>query len=124
TVRRLLRLAEALRRLTATVKLQNRETRGDLELATEWLAESYYQQSRSRLTEALGAARKAVERSPEFGFGWARVAELEFSFGRLAEAEAALDRSLKLAPRNAEALTVKGFLLSARNRTAGVIGYF
>lgn len=40
---------------------------------------------------------------PSFTFAWARVAELEFSFGRRRAARAALDRSLELAPRNAQA---------------------
>ncbi len=34
------------------------------------------------LPAALDSARQAVTNSPEFGFGWERVAELEFSFGR------------------------------------------
>jgi len=50
-------------------------------LATEFLAGSYYQQSRGNLPAALTAARKAAEKSPTFGFAWERVAELEFSFG-------------------------------------------
>ena len=45
------------------------------------------------------------------------MAELEFSFGRTRAASDALDRSLSLAPRNAQALALKGFLLAARNNT-------
>src|SRR5204863_8031221 len=71
-----------------------------------------------KLEEALKAARMAITKSPRFGFGWARVAELEFSFGRVPAALAALEQGLALSPRNAEALTVKGFLLSAQNRIA------
>jgi len=37
---------------------------------------------------------------PKFAFGWARVAELEFSFGRSGKALEAVERSLQLAPRN------------------------
>ncbi|MBI4327406.1 MAG: FecR domain-containing protein [Chloroflexi bacterium] len=109
-------LAEALRELIATVKFQTWTRSAPPALATEWLAESYYQQSRSKLEEALQAARKAAEKSPTFGFAWTRVAELEFSFGRTPEALAALEKGLQYSPRNAQALALKGFLLAARNR--------
>ena len=85
-------------------------------LASEWLAESYYLQSHSQLNEALVAARKAVAQSPNFGFGWARVADLEFSFGRVSAASKALEKALKLSPRNAEAVSLKGFLLAAKGK--------
>ncbi len=113
-------LAEALRVLIAAVKFQARPSTLNLQtstaLATEWLAESYYLQSRSELAEALAAARAAVAKSPNFGFGRARVAELEFSFGRIPAALDALERSLQISPRNAEALALKGFLLAAQNK--------
>ena len=117
-------LAEAVRQLIAAIKLQTRVRSRAPELATEWLAESYYEQSLADLPKALEAARKAVEKSPHFGFGWARVAELEFSFGRLPQAMDALERGLQLAPRNAEALALKGFLLGAQNRIRPAILYF
>ena len=110
------RLAAATEQLIAAVKLQAWQRTQTPELATEWLAESYYLQARADLPGALTAARKAVERSPGFGFGWERVAELEFSFGRTREALRALEKSLALAPRNAQAFALKGFLLSAENR--------
>ena len=54
-------------------------------LSTEFLAASYYAQSRAgredSLKTALHLARQAATNSPRFGFAWARVAELEFSFG-------------------------------------------
>src|SRR6185503_13321923 len=78
------------------------------QLSTEFLAASYYEQSRARgeisLRTALDLARQAVTNSPEFGFAWERVAELEFSFGRTDRALDALNKSLALAPRNAQAL--------------------
>jgi tetratricopeptide (TPR) repeat protein len=121
-------LAGAVRQLVAAVKLQPWQRSRAPELATEWLAESYHRQSQADLPEALfealRAARQAVEKSPNFGFGWARVAELEFSFGRIPEAVEALETSLRLAPRNAEALALKGFLLGAQNRIREAIGYF
>ena len=109
-------LADALREVVAAVKFQNWNRTAPPVLATEWLAESYYLQSRSKLDEALKAARMAVSKTSSFGFGWARVAELEFSFGRVPAAVAALENSLQLSPRNAEALTVRGYLLASQNR--------
>jgi len=118
------RLAGALRKVITAVKLQTRPEGLSPALASEWLAESYYLQSRSKLPEALSAARKAVEKSPKFSFGWARVAELEFSFGHTSKALAAVDNSLQMAPRNAEALALKGFLFAAQNRITDAVSFF
>jgi tetratricopeptide (TPR) repeat protein len=117
-------LADALRKVIASVKGQTVEQSRAPSLATEWLAESYYQQSKSKLAEARAAARKAVEVSPDFAFGLARVAEMEFSFGRIEQAREAAEKSLQLAPRNAQALALKGFLLTAQNRISEAIEYF
>ena len=93
-----------------------------LEDATQWSQARQVQelarhhQSRFALDDALGSARKAVERSPKFAFAWARLAELEFGFGRLDRANEALEQSLELAPRNAAAVSLQGFLLAGRNR--------
>ena len=114
-------LSDAIRQLIAAVKFQPWRRTRPPELATEWLAESYYQQSLANLPQALRAARKAVEKSPTFGFGWARVAELEFSFGHVSDAVEALDKGLNLSPRNAEVLAVKGFLLGAQNKIRAAI---
>ncbi len=120
------KLAGALRRLIATVKLQFSSSTLNPQPSTssEWLAESYYLQARFKLPEALLAARKALEKSPNFGFGWARVGELEFSFGRTSAALEAVDKSLNLSPRNAEALALKGFLLAGRNEISHAISVF
>ena len=121
-------LAEALRTVIAAVNFSPRPE-GTPALASSapasaWLAESYYLQSRSQLAEALQAARGAVTKAPRFGFAHARVAELEFSFGRVPEATRALDESLRWAARNAQAVALKGFLLSARNRTREALDCF
>ena len=87
--------------------------------ASEWLGLSYYYQARNepdRLEKALEAADHSVMIATNFAFGWERVAELEFGFGRTEKAKSALDKSLQLAPRNAEAHALEGFLLSAENR--------
>ncbi len=117
-------LTGALREVVAAVKNQTWVRPAAPALASEWLADSYYFQSRGKLDEALTAARKAVAKSPVFGFGWARVAELEFSFGRTAAASAALDQALKLSPHNAEAVSLKGFLLAADNKTRAARNQF
>ncbi len=123
------RPADALRQLIAAVQFRVRERDREPMLASEWLAESYYRQSRASVEPgALEAARKAAQAavriSPECGLAWARLAEMEFSFGRTAAALAALNRGLELAPRNANALAAKGFLLSAQNRIAPAIEAF
>src|SRR5262249_33662007 len=73
------------------------------------------------LRKALAFAQAAVTNSPTFSFAWARVAELEFSFGRIREAQEAVRHSLALAPRNAEAISLNGFLLAAQNQTREAI---
>jgi tetratricopeptide (TPR) repeat protein len=121
-------LAAALRTLIAAVKREPQPSVPDLGMATEFLAVSYFEQSRAiagfSLQEALRLARKAVALDTNFGFGWERVSELEFSFGRTDRASEALDKALDLAPRNAQALALKGFLLAARNQTSEAIEWF
>jgi Flp pilus assembly protein TadD len=125
---RLQRLATAIRQLIAAVKREPNPSILDPQLSTEYIAGSYYEQSRAvredSLKAALSLARLAATHSPEFGFAWARVAELEFSFGHTGRALEALDKSLLLAPRNAQALALKGFLFAARNKTREAIDSF
>jgi len=125
---RVRRLADSLRFLVDAVNLHTRLSTINYQLSTplstELLAESYYQQSRYQLAAALAFARQCVKQSPQFAFGWARVAELEFSHGNIKPALAALDESLRLAPRNAQALALRGFLFSAQNRIRDAISAF
>ncbi len=107
----------ALEQMIAAVKFQQWTRPGPPRTASEWMAESYYRQSRGDLEAALHAARTAMNLSPELGFAWARVAELEFSFGRTLKAMKLVEHGLELAPRNAQAVALQGFLLSAENRT-------
>jgi Tfp pilus assembly protein PilF len=122
------RLATALRQLISAVKRQPDSSPLHPQLASEFLASSYYEQSRSvretSLETALHLARQAATNSPNFGFAWERVAELEFSFGRTAKALETLEKGLALAPRNAQALALKGFLLAAQNQTREAIVWF
>jgi Tfp pilus assembly protein PilF len=112
-------LGDALRELMAAVKRQPSVASGKPELASELMAGSYFAQSRAvretSLRKALELAKQATVKSPKFGFAWERVAELEFSFGQTKPALADLDRSLVLAPRNAQALALKGFIFAAQN---------
>jgi Flp pilus assembly protein TadD len=123
-------LADALRHLIAAVKRETRTAPAGFQqnLASELLAASYYEQSRAlgdeTLKRALSLARAAATNSPEFGFAWTRVAELEFSFGRTAAALEALNKSLALTPRNAQALALKGFLLAAQNNSREALDWF
>jgi Flp pilus assembly protein TadD len=122
------RLAAALRQLIAAVKRQPDPSTFRPKLPTEFLANSYFEQSRAvreiSLERALNFTKQAATNSPQFGFAWERVAELEFSFGRTKNALDALNKSLALAPRNPEALALKGFLLAAQNKTREAISFF
>jgi len=79
--------------------------------ASEWLAESYLFQARTDLPNALAAATQAVDRAPQSGFAHARLAELEFAFGRRDRALAELNLARGLSPRLAPAFAVQGFVL-------------
>jgi Flp pilus assembly protein TadD len=107
------RLSAALRQVVAAVKNQPFEAPPP-ETATEWMARSYYLQSQGDLEGALKAAREAAK-SPDFGFAHSRVAELEFSFGDIDGARSALERALRVSPRNPQAHTLRGFVLAAQN---------
>ncbi|HLH56619.1 MAG TPA: TonB-dependent receptor [Verrucomicrobiae bacterium] len=125
---RIPRLATALRVLIAAVKRDPNPSTVAPQLSTELLAASYYEQSlavrEKSLESALRLAREAAATSPDFGFAWERVAELEFSFGRIEQAEQAFEKSFALSPRNAEALALEGFLLAAQNKTRDAIQWF
>ncbi|MEW6156621.1 MAG: TonB-dependent receptor [Verrucomicrobiota bacterium] len=111
-------LVNAMKRMIAAIKYQEHGLAApeDNSGGTEWLAHSYYLQSRGELKPALEAARRAVGKAPRFGFAVARLAELEFSFGRIEAAQAALNSALQLTPENAQAISLSGFLLAARDR--------
>ena len=92
--------------------------------ASEHLALSYSHQATHDLRAARDSARRAVALSPGFGFGWARVAELEFSFGNIRAAGEAAAKSMTLTPRHAQAQALHGFLLAAANRTQDALRAF
>lgn len=108
--------ATPLRRLIAAVQLKDAPAAAPPATASEWLAESYDRQAHGKLDAALDAARRALTRSPHFGFAAVRVAELEFSFGRVAAARAVLETGLKDSPRNAQGLALRGFIAAAQDQ--------
>lgn len=92
--------------------------------ASQLVGWSYYSQSRHDLTGARRAAKQATELSPQFGFAWERLAELEFSHGRIKAAEQALDQAQALSPRNAQGHALRGFLWLARDKTVEATAAF
>ncbi len=129
-----LRVANAIRQLIAAAQGRPWPLTQEPRSATEWLAESYYQQSRAghpfkptpwerkvyrdgadALQRALVAAKIATPPGSTFGFGWVRRAELEFGFGRTKQALHSLDQARNHKHGNPQALALRGFLSWARN---------
>jgi tetratricopeptide (TPR) repeat protein len=105
----------ALEEMIAAVTLQAWTAPAAPRTAGEWMAASYYKQSKGDLEGARAAALAATKAAPNSGYAWTRLAELQFSFGRIPPALDALNRGLALSPRNAQAWALRGFLLSAQN---------
>ncbi|HEV2331321.1 MAG TPA: FecR domain-containing protein [Verrucomicrobiae bacterium] len=116
--------ATPLRELIAAVKFQTFTPLLAPTNSSGWLARSYYLQSRSQLSEALGAARTAAQSAPNFGFAWARVAELEFDLNHRNVALDALAQAQKLSPHNASAVALRGFVAVADNRPNRALEFF
>ena len=119
--------ALALREVIAAVRFEGdnkTNAASRIRSSSEWLAHSYILQAHSRLDEALADARKSIEHSPEFGFGWERVAELEFGFGHLDAAVILLQRARKLSPRNAEAIALEGFIALEQRQPKQALAWF
>jgi tetratricopeptide (TPR) repeat protein len=118
----------ALREMIAVVQGENLQsdpaTARAATTTSEWMARSYFWQARSSLEEALAAAKSARDKSPSWGATWVRVAELEFSFGRVREAKAALEEGLRLSPRHAQGLALRGFVLAADNKLSASYSAF
>jgi tetratricopeptide (TPR) repeat protein len=114
----------ALRYVIAAVKSEKISGAATGSSPSQCLGFSYYAQSQHDLEGALKAAQRAVSLSTNFAFALERVAELQFSFGRIAAAEEALGRSLRVASNNAQAHALRGFLLAADNRIPAAIEEF
>ncbi|HEY3854611.1 MAG TPA: FecR domain-containing protein [Verrucomicrobiae bacterium] len=118
------RLANALKEMIASVKGQSRPRTTPRILSTEWLAGSYQAQATRDLEKARAMAANASTNAPRFGFAGERLAELEFSFGHTKQALAALKASLEVSSRNAQAVALNGFLLSAQNHIPDAMASF
>lgn len=127
------RLARAFLTLIAAVRHDDLGPRPPLEtlqLRTERLAESYYLQSRSddreNIEHALKAAQAAAATNAFGGFGFAqgRVADLEFSRGHTAAAQAALKQARDLAPENPQLLVLEGYLFAAAGQVKKALDSF
>lgn len=72
------------------------------------------------LDSAIGLMRERLERSPNIGDGWARLAGYLVGRGRREEAEAAVSRALTISPRDPYCLWFAGhtYLLLGRRETA------
>jgi tetratricopeptide (TPR) repeat protein len=119
-------LREAVETVANTVRrrVESKPPAHDGGLASELLALSYFHQSRSDLKAALRAARDAVRVDPGFGFAWARQAELELGFGRLARTRELLDRAAALAPEHPEVAALRGYVLAGERRGAEALREF
>jgi Flp pilus assembly protein TadD len=117
-------LAAALNEMIATVKGQSWTRSAPRALGTEFMAGSYAAQARHDLAQALELAVNAARLSPNSGFAQERLAEMQFSFGHTALALAALKSALQISPRNAQALALKGFALSAQSKMSEAELYF
>jgi tetratricopeptide (TPR) repeat protein len=78
------------------------------------IALSYALQGGFDLERARTVLREAVERTPDDPLLWARLAELELSFGDLDAAEEAAERAVALAPDLARTQMVLGFAALTR----------
>ncbi len=115
----------ALRELIATVCAPGSQVKLSPPFSSsEFVARSYYLQSRTDLSAALVAAKRAVEISPNFGIAHARLAELEFSRGQRAVALAELKQACALAPRLAPAYALQGFVLLEQGLTPTALVQF
>ena len=112
------KLSLALKEVVAAVKGTAVDVSRTPQGPTQLLARSYYLQSRYDLERALRAAEQAVELSPRFGFGWARVAELEFGFGRSRSVKSALENARQFSPQNPQMIALEGFILANDNELA------
>lgn len=92
--------------------------------ASEWLAHSYTLQAATALPAALEAARMAVDRAPESGFGLTRLAELQFALGQRQEALESLRRAYIAAPQLASAHALQGFVLLEQGLPVAALAHF
>ncbi len=108
---------DSLKKMARTVqgKVDESWTSERFSTATEWLTHSYVLQSKFDIAGAREAAEKAVELAPDLGYALVRQAELEFASGLNQSAAKLLDRALNVSPENAQALSLRGFIVAGNN---------
>ena len=116
--------AQALRSLVNTVRGQITDGAVIKSSASYWLAKSYEHQSRFELEQAEAAADSAIQISPTFSFAWVRAAEMQLAFGRIREGQRLLTHALKLAPHNAQAHALMGFLRTSQGQIGSALDSF
>jgi tetratricopeptide (TPR) repeat protein len=102
--------AAALRTVIAAVTMSETVPKSHPTTCSEHLAASYQSQARFDLDAARSHAAQAVQMDPDFGFAWARLAEMEYCHGRRGPARRALAEARRLSPRHAPVRVLDGFL--------------
>ncbi|MGH8094558.1 MAG: tetratricopeptide repeat protein [Chthoniobacterales bacterium] len=115
---------EAIATLIAAITLKEKNDSAPPRTAGEWMAQSYYLQSIGHLPSARQAAERATAIDPNFGLGWTRLAEVEFTQGQRSRAKEALEKGLNLAPGNPAAHELCGSILSAEGKLDQAIDSF
>ena len=77
--------------------------------ATAWIALSYAQQARFDLPGARQSLEKAVELAPQNALAWARLAEIQSSFGEMKLTLAAAQKAVAADPNLSRTQMVLGF---------------
>lgn len=106
--------AVALNDAAAGQGLADQAVAADPRLGSAHVARSYALQARGQLEGAREAARTAVAAAPGDAYAWARLAELELTFGDRRAAAEAVARSLAIA-ETALARSIEGFVALAAN---------
>ena len=114
----------ALREMIAVVRGESVSALKSPQTVSECLTRSYALQGTAELEGARVAARHAVEFAPHLGFARARLAELEFAFGRRREAMEQLKLAFEYSPRLVPAYTLQGFVLLEQGKPHAALASF
>lgn len=88
------------------------------------LVRSYVEQAYFHLDKARQLLLEGIKKEPGSILLRARLAEIELGFGRVEEASQQAYKALKLAPRNAYALSVLGFIELLRHHSEEALNFF
>jgi tetratricopeptide (TPR) repeat protein len=110
--------------LQSALELAHRATANPAPSAAAWLAQSYVEQARFRIDDALGSARIATRIAPGDALAWARVAELEMANGNLDAALQAAGTAVGLDPQVTKIQTVLGFAQLTQMQTGPAMRAF